>query len=196
MTYQELQVELSARGFTYLSFTRLNQYINWARAELDDADAWEYRRTSQTGAAPLTIADLGWIQGVQHVSTKAQLQPIDRESLADRVDDLTVTGTPIYYYVDAGTVTTYPVATGSITVRYYKVPADMTDTAESPLAPSRFHKIIVDIAVRMAYRDADNHEAAEQLQAQIDRDLARMRLALMMTNTDGADGYIAEVEGW
>lgn len=195
MIFSALKTELSDRGFSYLTDTRLGQYINWARAELDDLDAWPYRIATATGAAPLTVTDLGWVQGVQDTGTKLQLLPIDRESLADRYDDLTITGTPQFYYATDGVVNTYPVG-GTISVRYNKVPVDLSAAGDSPLAPVRFHRLIVDLAVRMAYRDSDNHEAAEQLQAQVERDLMLMRMALLVNNTDGPDGYVQLRETW
>jgi hypothetical protein len=49
MTFAELKTELAARGFDHLSDTRLGQYVNQARAELDGMHMWPYREDSATG---------------------------------------------------------------------------------------------------------------------------------------------------
>ena len=64
-------------------------------------------------------------------------------------------------------------------MQYWQVPPSLSADADEPLTPENYHLLIVDIAVRMAYRDTDNHAAAEALQAQIDRDLAGMIVDLL-----------------
>lgn len=184
MDFTALKQELSDRGFTYLTDARLGQYINWARAELDDTDLWPYREAFATGAPPLAISDLGTIEKVLNVDTTQPLIASDYGLLLEAYGDLSTTGTATYYYTatPAGTpeVATFPVG-DTIGVQYWKVTPDLTADSDTPLAPTRFHRTIVNIAVRMAYRDADDHAAAEQLQAEIERDLLGMRVALVPT---------------
>lgn len=199
MNFSELKTELAARGFDYLSDTRLGQYINWARAELDDTELWPYREESATGTAPLSISDLGTIEAVIDTTTSLPLEAWDYRDLLHSYGDLSVDGSPQFYYLanPSGTpeVATYPESSNTIGVQYWEVTPDLTGT-DTPLAPSRFHKIIVDMAARECYRDADNHQAAEALQVQIDRDLWRMREALLVGSTQGPQARVQITEGW
>lgn len=195
MNFADLKSELAARGFDYLSDTRRGQYINWARAELDEIELWPYRQKTASGAAPLAVSDLGSVEQVTNSS--GPLDPMDYGDLVASFGDLSTDGQPSYFYVDwpsgVGTVTVFPESAGSITVRYWRVTPDLTGT-ETPAAPARFHKLIVDMAAREAYRDSDNHAAAEGLQAQIERDLARMRNVLFSDQLQGP-GFVRIVAG-
>jgi hypothetical protein len=203
VNFSELKTELAARGFDYLSDTRLGQYINQAVAELDETELWPYREESVTGTAPLAISDLGTIEQVINVSqSNRSLDPGEYGDLVAMFGDLSVDGTPSYYYVawpsGVPTVATYPESSDTIGVQFYRVTGEMTGSSDTPAAPTRFHGLIVSIAVREAYRDSDNHQAAEALQAQIDRDLNRMRAALFTDQVQGASfiRIVAGSEDW
>jgi hypothetical protein len=184
MNFAALKQALSDRGFSFLTTARLGQYINWARAELDDRAQWPYREAFLTGSAPLTVGDLGQVEEVVDLSTNATLTRSSYGDLAEQFSDLSLGGTPIYWYpaTPGGTqeIATYPAATGSIGVQYWRITPDLIDDTDIPLAPSRFHKLIVDIAAREAYRDSDDHQNAEQLQVQIERDVERMVESLLL----------------
>jgi hypothetical protein len=199
VNFSELKTELSDRGFSYLSDTRLGRYINNARAELDDTDLWPYREEFTTGAAPLSISDLGTIEAVLDERDQP-LIPGEYRDLVSVFGDISTAGTPTHYYIanPSGTlqVATYPTSSETIQVQYWEVTPDLSLSSDTPLAPTRFHKLIVDMAVRECYRDADNHEAAEALQVQIDRDLWRMREALLVQTTQGPQSHIQITERW
>lgn len=198
MTYAELKAELAARGFDFLD-ARLGTYINSAAAELDETELWPYREDFEVGTAPLAISDLGTIEQVINTSRSSlSLDPAEYGDLVAWYGDLSVDGTPTYFYVawpsGVPTVATFPESTDTISVQYYRVTAEMVGAADTPASPSRWHKLIVDMAVREAYRDSDNHGAAEGLQVQIERDLARMRNALFSAQVQGP-GFVRIVAG-
>lgn len=199
MNFSELKTELSDRGFSYLTDTRLGRYVNFARAELDEADLWPYREASAMGQSPLAVSDLGVIESVLDLDTGCPVRPGDFGSLQNTYGDLTVMGRGGYYYIawPAGvpTIATVPTDLSNIGVQYWKISPDLTGT-QTPLAPARFHNIYVDMAVRMAYRDSDNHEAAEALGAQIERDTMRMRRALGIQQIDGPADFVRVTEAW
>lgn len=198
MNFAELVDELQARGFDYLSDARAGQLINWAVAELDETELWPFREASATGTAPLAITDLGTIEQVINVSqSNVSLEPAEYGELVATYGDLSTDGTPSCFYVawpsGVPTVATFPESSDTIGVQYWRVTAELSGT-DTPAAPERFHKLIVDMAAREAYRDSDNHAAAEGLQAQIDRDLARMRAALFTDQIQGP-GFIRIIAG-
>lgn len=200
MNFSELKTELAARGFDYLSDTRLGRYINFACVEVDEPEdgmLWPYREASVTGVPPIAIADLGVVEMVTNATTNCPITPADYRTLVERHGDLSTAGTPCHWYTGtpAGVqeLATYPVSTASINVQYYRVPPTLVSDGDIPLAPVRFHNVYVDVAVRMAYRDSDNHQEAALLQAEIDKTLNRMRMA-MLTRQVQADTQV-EVRG-
>lgn len=189
VTFAELKTAFLARGFDYLE-TRAGDFINSAMHELDDTERWPYLEDSAVGQAPLAIPNLGTVEQVINTSqSNSSLYPADYGELVGMFGDLSANGTPYYFYVawpsGVPTVATYPGSTNTIGVQYWRVTEDLAADADEPAAPARFHKLIVDIAVRDAYRDTDNHPAAESLQVQIERDLARMRNSLLTGQVQG-----------
>ena len=188
MTFAELKQELSDRGFAHLSDTRLGRYVNWARAELDELALWPYREASTTGVPPLIVSDLGVIEWVQYDATDRKLDRVDPGYLTEKVGDIGAAGEPVAYYLASpggvDEVATYPVPTTSISVQYWKVTPDLTAAGNTPLTPARWHRLIVDIAVRMAYRDGDGHGDARALSDQIEADKLLMMQSLLSRSID------------
>ena len=197
MDFAALKAELVARGFDSLSSTRQGYYINAARAELDRAFLWSWRESSATGTSPLAISDLvpSAIEKVVDTSNSTvPLTKVDWSLLVDLYGDLSTTGTALYYYVatPAGTseVATYPSA-DTISVQYWRRTPDLVNASDVPASPDECHYTIVDLAVRRAYRDNDDHEAAAALQPEIDNAISQFLQHYGAGVADGPDGYVA-----
>ena len=179
MNFAELVAELQARGFDDLDSdgTRAGRFVNAAYLELCGLHQWPFLEESATGVAPLALSDLGTIEVVLDLDRNVELAPREYRDLIADYGDLSTTGTAVFYYLanPSGTlqVATYPVSTNTIGVQYWEVPGDLTGT-DTPVVPARYHDIIVDLAVCRAYRDSDNHAAAEALQAHVDRRVSQM----------------------
>ena len=170
---------MAARGFTYLNdggagLTRLKRMIVDAMHDLDDSERWPYLAASTSGAAPLTVSDL---DGVERVTQNQEpLQASSRDVLLELYGDLTVAGTPAYYYLASPTVVSvYPASTASINVTYWKVGPDLSSGSDVPLMPDRFRSAIVERACAYAYRDNDDREMSAVCMAESDRIVQRMR---------------------
>lgn len=188
LTFATAQTELSDRGFSRLSATRLGYLINQARADLDNLYLWPYRLTTATGTSPLTIADLGTIEEV--LDTANASRPLDfmpRRNLLNDYGTLTTTGSPWYFYIDNGVVRTFPVG-GTLSVRYYKRTPDLTGV-QVPSAPSDYHMLIVDLAEREAHAGKTDYAGAEALEVRIQRKIAQMVNDLFGQQDQGPDGY-------
>lgn len=176
-TFVELRTALADRGFQYLTAAQLGADVNTARGLLDDMYLWPYRLATASGPAPLTVSDLGTIESVTYGSGAATypLEPLNSPDLLDAVGDVTLPGFPSVFYVDNGVVRTYPVGTGSITVRYFKATPDLAADGDTPLSPARFHlSLLLDMAVQQAYKRTDNFQGAAGLQPFIDLQLSAM----------------------
>lgn len=189
-TFAQLRTSLSDRGFSHLSATRLGELINNAYHELDEMRIWPYREAFATGASPLSISNLGVIEMVLNTDDSTELTQIEYGALVHHFNDLSIAGDPQYYYLayPSGTpvIATYPTSSSAtIGVQYYKVATSLSADGDIPTVPTRFHNIIVEIAVRDGYLNDDNQSAAQAQQQLIDMRVARMTEALFFTNIQG-----------
>lgn len=181
LTFVDIRTEVLARGFDYLGDTaglvRLKRWVNEAMHDVDDMERWPYREASASGAAPLTISDLGIIETVRDTTSGAVLQFQAREAVVSEYVDPATTGIPAVYYVSAGTVVNvYPArASGSVTVQYFKVGVDLSADADAPLMPDRFRNAVVEYTVAKALRDKSNFQEAQLASQAGDAVVERMR---------------------
>ena len=194
-TFAELKAELAARGFDYLTDARQGAMVNRGMRALDGMALWPYLENSATGLAPLAISDLGTVEAVLDTTNDVELAPSTYQELLSLFGgDLSTSGNPTFWYraTPGGvpTVATYAVSTSvQIGVQYFRTTAALVNSTDVPLAPARWHDLVVDLAAVRAYRDMHNHGAAESLQAQVDRDVAQMRQELFTDQVQGP-GFI------
>lgn len=197
MTFLELRTELKARGFDYLSATRLGYLLNRVYLELAEEEDWPWLEATATGAPPLAITDLRTIESVINTTNQAKLTPLDRRLITDMDYTLATTGTPSYYYTTGTTtVAVYPANTGvSLSVRYWKVPTALSADGDTPALPARFHHLLVDGAAAYAYLDTDNFEGSQTALGFFNDGKARMRDSLLNQQHDRTDDSIVIVGG-
>ena len=167
--------------------TEAKRFLNQSYLEICEVERWPFLRTTATGTAPLAVADLGAIESVRNTAENSvQLAWRDPRDLTLSYSDLTTAGSPRYWYIDNGTVRVWPVG-GTLSVIYYKVPAELSAGGDTPVVPSRFQEIIVVGADARAKRARSNFEAAQALQDEFDRVLDVMRVSLLDQQDDGND---------
>ena len=197
MDFTALKAELAERGFDYLTTTRQGQFINDARAELDDMFTWPYLLTTLADiSSPTAISDFRSLRAVYQADGGAEIPVVTRDWLRNQYGDLSTVGTAAYAYMDGAStpgLRTYPHQSSGLNADYYRYGPDLSAGTDEPLAPERFHGLIVDLAVERAYRDSDNHTAAEQLRVSIERRLAAMVKALLM---DGSTEHVRTGRGF
>jgi len=192
MTFLELRTELFARGVDYLNqdaagTTRAKRWLNEAYIEdVCDEQPWPFLETTVTGTAPLSIADVKDVLYVVDTTNKTRLSSTDIRDVVDVDTDPLTAGTPHSYYLNgASSLAVYPTnTTVSLSVRYVKVPAELSADGDVPVLPARFHPMIVDGAMVRAYRDNDEWEAAGQAQQAFDARLGRMTDAMFSRSFD------------
>lgn len=174
MNLAALITEVKARGFDHLSDARITQFINDAYVDIAEVHDWTWLETSTSGNAPLSISDLRTIVYVIDTSNDRRLRPIRAVDLPDIDTDISRSGTPEWYWIDAGvTIKVFPVATVALSVRYLKVPASLSGT-DTPVIPTRYHNTLVDQAVVWALKDANERQEAASLQQEVNLRLLQM----------------------
>jgi hypothetical protein len=197
MTLGELRTELASRGAHGFDDDRLTMYVNRGRAELDSAELWPYRESSVTGTSPVAISDLGTVEMVIDSGTNTSIPYRQWSDLVNVYGDLSTAGTAFGWYLaqpggGAREIATYP-AGASIAVQYWCVPPDLVDDNDEPLSPSRYHGLIVDMAMRHVYKNSDGFGEAAQLGQEIERQLAGMRFDLLVGQVQGPEFFISAI---
>lgn len=161
--------ELAARGYARFSQTRRFAWLNAAKNRFEDYQYdWPWLKTSTTGAAPLTVADLRRVSSVVDVASKLPVDQMDAAAVIEFASaDLTIAGSPAAWYLTSDTVlATYPVTTGTLSVRYIKFSPELAAGGDVPLIPARYRMTWVDLAeveaLRFGVKDAATAAALEQ----------------------------------
>lgn len=168
-TLATARTELQARGYSRFTSARLDAWLNEAKNRFEDYQYdWPWLKTSTTGTAPVTIADLRRVSTVVDQSTKQALDAVPASATIEfDYADLTLAGPPTGWYLTSDTVlTTFPVGTGTLSVRYIKFSPELSADADTPLIPARYRMTWVDLAeveaLRFGVKDAASAAALEQ----------------------------------
>lgn len=185
-TFLQLQTEFLARGYQYLltgaGLTRAKAWLNQSYLEVCEEEPWPFLLATAAGASPVTVTDVRVIRSVTDTTQRVPLEVISEDDLLGSSLLLTTAGPPTYYYLDDVIVRTYPVG-GTLSIRYYKVPAELVADADVAIVPNRFADLIVNGAVRRAALDANEAAGAAEAEGERQRGLALMRRSLL--NRDG-----------
>ncbi len=162
MTLAQARTELQARGATYLSDARCNSMLNSAKAELEDFWYWNWLETTTTGTAPLTISDLKQVLYVADTTNRSELWYMKAEDIVSQeYYDLAFTGTPEIFYLSSETqLSVWPVQAVSLSVKYLKVSPTLSADGDTPIFPSRYDDIWMDLAMVRVYKDSDDLDRA------------------------------------
>jgi hypothetical protein len=193
MTCEELIATLKAQGFHYLTDAECAQLLNSAYLlDICEDEDFFFLEESAEGTAPLEVKDLRTIEYVTNVTQNNKLDPLRRARITDDfTPDIDQPGSPSVYYVTEGkNVNVFPTSTtDKILVRYWKVPEELSGTAE-PLLPKRWHSLVVDGARARGYENSDDWELATAAEAKFNVRLERMRDSLGTQQHDAPDDYV------
>jgi hypothetical protein len=171
-TYSTVEAEFYQSGFNYISDTgqsaRALRWINQSYQEVCSMENWPFLRTVVTQAAPVSLPLLSRIVRVTDTSTSGgnRLYEGDEDMLADLNPDLSLAGTPAYYYLTyaagAPSLNVYPVSTHTIEVVYFQNPTPLASPGDVLIIPDQFIDVVVLGAMRRGYLDGT--DTAQQYQ--------------------------------
>lgn len=165
MDLSTARTELRNRGFTDLTNSRLNTFLNAGKNTFEDLYAWPWLETTQTGTSPMTISDLKSVLMVSDTTQRNILLGMDRQQVLRIDPTLAETRSPACYWYLTGesTLKIWPATSASLSVLYIKFSAELSLDSDTPLIPSRYHDVWIDFAAVEAYRDNDEFDAASAL---------------------------------
>lgn len=185
MNFAALKTECMARGFDFDSPTRWGYWINRAYTRVAEREAWTWLEDTETGSSPLTISDLGRVLSVADTTNDSILTYEDVRTLREQDPGLDDTGSPSHWYNSSPTVIAcWPATSVNLSVRYLKVPSELSADGDEPLFPARWHYMLVDGAVSYAYRDADEYEAAANANDAFEAAILEMSDSQLVVNLD------------
>lgn len=190
-TLLTVRTEVLARGFDDLDSTRTNRIINDAYQWVLSQALWPFREATASGAAPLTIADIGVLGSVTDTANGSRkLEWTDRRTLVEHYNDLTVTGAPRCFYIEGGTVVkTYPVG-GTLSVRYWKDAAKLTADGDILIIPDKWVQVVIDRACWRACVDRQDWAGATTLAGVVDSAMAAMLLDQLAQQASDPDRIV------
>ena len=195
MNLSELRTEVKARGFNYLDDDRIDTYIKLAYTEVTEQELWPFLLTTAVGSAPFYISDLRAVESVEDPNREIKLEHLDRRQLGDWYPASTVTGDPQYWYFGAARqIDVWPLASStSLTVRYYRVPLNLSADEDTPIVPNRYHYALVDYAVARAAADNQMPDLALSARLEGDRTVEFMVNSLIGSQVDGPAFYVVGI---
>lgn len=199
MNLSQMRGEVQARGFSHVPPALIDRWINDAYQDVNDRFPWPFLFASASGTSPLTIADLAHVLMVTDTTNSAPLKYADIRDLLEGDPKLISTGaSEVWYLVGGATVqiATYPTSTATYTVRYIKVPTDLTADADIPLAPVRFHDIYIEMACARCYRRANETEGANDCIGVAENEISKMQSALLVPNYDSTRSISMEIDAF
>lgn len=201
MNLTGLLTEFYAYGFNYLDdsgagTTRATAWLNASYKEICSLERWPWLEATATGTAPLTISDIDTLESVTDTTNVRKLAPMDRRNISDQYPDLTLPGAPMWYYTNSGSsVAVFPVTAVSLSVRYWKIPPDLSSGSDTPVVPATFHDVIVLGAVRRGLVDDQDAADYQQVVAEYGLRVETMRELYLYGQDADRPGYVAQVAG-
>lgn len=180
MNLGEIRAEVQARGYDYVSATRINDWIKQSYRLVCAMEPWSFLESEVTGAAPLTISDLSQVLYV--VSGAQTLRGTDYRDIRDMDPGLDDTGEPVSWYLKNNEINVWPTSNNEVWVRYLRTPPALSNDSATPLIPDAFQEILIDMAVVRGLKDNDEYEQASNLQVLVDNAVQAMKDALIVRN--------------
>lgn len=174
--------ELAARGYSRFLQARRFTWLNTAKNRFEDFQYdWPWLKSSTSGAAPLTVADLRRVLSVVDSTNQRPLDPLDPNAIVEfGATNLALAGPASAWYLSSETVvSTYP-TTANLSVRYVKFSPELT-SSDPPLIPARYRQTWVDLAEVDALRyGVKDSAAANAFEAEVFRRIGEIAAVYAM----------------
>lgn len=198
MDVATMLAELDANGFTDEDTNSKVRVLQGAIWGLEGREAWPFIETTAAltfDGTSNTASNMptDWRATVRiTMADGTRLMPKRIEELEDiAYGNYVGTGSPLYYYDWAATLSLYPRPTSgnTATMRYLKwSPAITSSSLESDiLIPKYYHELIIFSSLITLYDREDDTELAVRFESRLENGLARMREALWKRQYDMPD---------
>lgn len=209
MLASDILVDVKRYGFDDLDNAEFLTVLNYVTNDFYNVESWPFLEklvtaNSVVGNGQLFGSTLDLKQALSLINTTQgySLTPYRTDQFyKEYASMLTTTGNPTIYYlttVDAAAPNGYnlfswpiPNTIDAYQLRYLYLPPDLT-ISDTPVMPSRYHRILTFGCLVELYEQEDDLDAALRMQGKYDRALARMRDDLWAKDFDRQD-FVADV---
>jgi len=192
-----VQNKLDDSGF---SSTILTDFANDTQREVFNSKFFQFMEATADFTLTPGSADIGTLPtDLQlpinlRVTSPSSMAMVLEPLSADKYDELynsnaiLAQGTPIQWYPYASTISVYPIPNSAITLtlRYYKVPTELTNTTDVPEIPVEFQEILVLGMYKRALEYNDSFDQSAYITVKMDKlleDMARRYSPLSSATT-------------
>lgn len=191
MNLLELQTEVLARGFDPATYAaRITQFINDGLALIarrvdyyvDDA-AYPFQTTSGTGTYAMP-ANLARARSLSDTDRRIEMEYV---SIRD-IDKSSVTnGAPMFYTLNSSNLVLYPVPDNvyNLQLRYWSMPAVLSDDNDVPQLPSDWTHLLWVYAVWQCYEAEDDPSMGQYWMSRFNTELSMFTADQKFPDTDG-----------
>lgn len=104
-------------------------------------------------------------------------EPLEEFAVTDYDGSPTSTGRPYGFTVIGTTITLYPTPDGvyPLAMRYWKLPDDMVEDADTPGIPAQYHELLIAYAMKKAFLREDDIQMAQTWEGQWEKGILKMR---------------------
>lgn len=203
-TFEELVQEGLSFQFSESEYESLfKRWLNQAqrRAVIESEirtqeEAYSFTTTAATATYELP-ANFARLIDFFNEETHELVQPLDIREF----DNLAKSeGRPYAYTVIGNKLTLYPTPDGAYpyVLRYWRLPAEMTQAADTPEIPSQYQEVLLAYALKKAYMRENDSAMAQMWEAQWEKGILKMRGEVQADVFDGprqVAGSFADVHG-
>lgn len=199
MDVADMLSEMNDHGFTDTSNSRKVAMLNDALYDVAARESWPHLETTLnltfngSSAVPTNQpADLGSVIGLVDLTNgNRKLEWTRMDVLDGQGVDYTQTGTPLYYFFVGDDINLWPIppSTTSVRLRYYRIPAAMTETTLSAAIdwPVPHHRLLTMGALYRLYDLEDDPELAVRFQQHYEQRIATAVADLFQRQVDRPD---------
>jgi hypothetical protein len=184
-TFAEITDEVLSHQFSPTQYTeyiekRVNQAQSYVAAQTDFRqlmDTESYTTSNGTSSYALP-SDFSRLYDVELVQTDGYVVSLGPEVMARyETNNTAATGQPQLYAIQGSNLELWPVPDGPFTVRlrYFRNPAELTNSIDVPEIPATYHHLLVSYALWHCYERENDYNSAQYHKARFDEDLAKCR---------------------
>lgn len=190
------QLERMGAGRLAGDTTTEDYYLNQAKNWIEDKDDWVWLETTTTGSSPLTVSDLRKVIYVADTTNDRLLKEADLIDIARRDPGINDVGQPSHFYLDGLTsLKVWPSQTVTLSVRYLKYSPELT-AADSPLIPTRYHNLWVDVAYYLYLQAREPQYVTGDMVTRINEEIDQMKRNFSNRDVNSIQNLYGSVYDW
>ena len=188
LTQEVLDHQFSPTQYKSYIETKLNQAQDYLAAQIDMRPLLaSHPVPTVAGTAAYSLpSNFQRLFNVYLTDGTGQRLPLYAEAIQEFDSRPVATGQPVRYCIEGSQLRLHPTpdAGYSITIRYYRLPAELVNANDVPEAPPEYWDLMVNYALWHCFERENDYNAAQYHKGRFDEDLAKARGELQYDTDD------------